>query len=245
MHLLIDLGNSRLKWALSRPGHWLTGVATHKDVDIATLLDGLWSGILAPERIVMSSVANEKVRHAIEYWTQVHWGSTPHLLNPSREQLGLINGYREPGALGADRWAALLGARGMSRRAFAVVDCGTAVTVDAVSGDGVFSGGVIMPGLRLLRMSIGAGTARVGFGEGNDSSCLGRATADCVAAGAAFGLVGAIERCLKEQERALDEELDVFLTGGDAPKIASRLERQTTLEPDLVLKGLARVAEAL
>lgn len=193
----------------------------------------------------MVSVATEQVTNALDGWIQDRWKLPAHRVHAGAGQLGVVNSYRQPQMLGADRWVALLGVRGLTERACAVVDCGTAVTVDALSSDGVFVGGVIFPGLRMLRESLGTGTAGIGSLDGDDSDCLARATADGVAAGALFGLAGAIERILSEQERALDQEMRVFVTGGDAPLLMSRLSRSAVEVPDLVLKGLARVAESL
>lgn len=245
MHLLIDLGNSRLKWARCGSGQWLSGATLHRDREMAALLDEAWDAVPTPTTIVMTSVATEETRRALEQWIRDRWAVTVHRVQAQRQQLDVVNTYRNPTALGADRWAALLGARGLTPRACAVVDCGTAVTLDALSAEGVFAGGVIFPGLRLLRQSLGAGTAGIGAMEGNDGSCLARATADGVAAGTLFGLAGAIERCLREQEQALGETMEVFMTGGDAALLALHLARPVLEVPDLVLKGLARVAEEL
>ena len=161
------------------------------------------------------------------------------------DQLGVKNSYREPGQLGADRWAALLAARGLTSMAACVVDCGTAVTVDALSANGEFLGGMIFPGLQLLRRSLMQGTQGVKVSEGNVMDCLARSTADGVAAGTLFGLAGAVDRLIAEYRQTLGEAMQVFLTGGDAPVLASRLQTATTPVPDLVLKGLARIAETL
>lgn len=245
MRLLVDLGNSRLKWAQQDSGQWLPGAKWYRDRDIAALLDEAWDGVPPPATVVMTSVAAETTRRALEQWIRDRWAVPVHRVQAQRRQLDVMNTYREPAALGADRWAALLGARGFTTHACAVVDCGTAVTLDVLSAEGVFVGGVIFPGLRLLRQSLGAGTAGIGAMEGDDSSCLARTTADGVAAGALFGLAGAIERCLREQERALGETLEIFMTGGDAALLALHLARPALEVPDLVLKGLARVAEEI
>jgi type III pantothenate kinase len=126
-----------------------------------------------------------------------------------------------------------------------VVDCGTAVTVDALSADGEFLGGAVFPGLRLLRDSLVQGTAGIPATEGDATDCLARSTADGVAAGTLFGLAGAVERLIDEYRRTLGETTRVFLTGGDAPALAARLRAAHTPVPDLVLKGLARIADTL
>jgi type III pantothenate kinase len=243
--LLVDLGNSRLKWAQSGEGRWLPDAVVHRGRDVTALLNQFWSELSVPERVLLVSVAGDAPTRELEVWLQAHWQMVPQRVHAQREQLGVRNSYREPPTLGADRWAALLGARGLTQGACAVVSCGTAVTVDALSADGEFAGGVIVPGLHLWRQSLGRGTAGIGELEGSDASCLARATADAVAAGALFGLAGAIERILDEQQRALQSEFDVFITGGDAALLMTRLARPVIEVPDLVLKGLLRVSEEL
>src|SRR5204863_2422782 len=120
------------------------------------------------------------------------------------------NGYRDKGTLGADRWAAMIGARSeMPASAAAVVNCGTAVTVDALSAGGEFVGGVILPGLFLQRSALATGTAALRVGEGDETSCLAMSTADAIAAGTLYGLAGAVERVCAEFERVLDETMKV------------------------------------
>ena len=171
------------------------------------------------------------------------WGVELRRVLSQREQLGVVNTYRDPSALGADRWAALLAARQHTQHDCAIVNCGTAVTIDVLTGEGVFAGGVIFPGLYLLRHSLDVGTAGVGSANGDDASRLAHSTADGVAAGTLFGLAGAIERMLLEYEYALSEPLEILLTGGDAPLLMSRLARPAVYVPDLVLKGVARAAQ--
>jgi type III pantothenate kinase len=243
--LLIDLGNSRLKWAHSAPSRWAYNVVTHRQRDITGVLDEAWSGFDKPARALFVSVAAEDSSRALESWIEKKWGVRARRLQSPAEQLGVINTYRDPATLGADRWAALLGARGLTQRACVVVSCGTAITVDALSADGVFAGGVIVAGLHLLRQTLSAGTAGIGMQNGDDSSCLAHATADGVAAGALFGLAGAIDRIVQEQERALDTDVEVYMTGGDSELLMSCLTRPAAHVPDLVLKGLARVVETL
>lgn len=245
MRLLADLGNSRLKWVQSAPGRWELGVALHQGEDMTRLLDEAWDALETPQRIVMTSVAAKETRRALEQWVTRRWSLMPYVVQAQRAQLGVTNSYREPAALGADRWAALIGARALAQAPACIVDCGTAVTVDALSADGVFLGGAIFPGLRLLRQSLAQGAAALPLALGDDSSCLARATADGIAAGTLLGLLGAIERMLVEQQKALGPGMQVFLTGGDAPLLAARLTQPAIVIPDLVLKGLARIADTL
>lgn len=245
MNLLIDLGNSRLKWALHGPGLWRTDAALLDKQDIAPLLDTVWDKIATPEKVVVCSVSTPERLRALEQWVQARWSVAPRIVRAQTEQLGVRNRYRQPEQLGVDRWVALIGARGLTTSAACVVDCGTAVTVDALSAEGEFLGGAVFPGLRLLRDSLVQGTAGIPATEGDATDCLARSTADGVAAGTLFGLAGAVERLIDEYRRTLGDTMQVFLTGGDAPALAARLRAAHTPVPDLVLKGLARIADTL
>jgi type III pantothenate kinase len=243
VNLLVDLGNSRLKWALHEAGRWHADAASLETAGMAPLLDRVWGGMSAPRQVVVCSVSEPRRLQALEHWAQARWSLAPRVIRSRAEQLGVTNRYREPEQLGADRWAALIGARGLTSAAACVVDCGTAVTVDALSARGEFLGGVIFPGLRLLRDGLARGTTGVKTADGSDADCLARSTADGVAAGTLFGLAGAVERLVHEHRRRLGDTMQVLLTGGDAPRLAPRLSVAFTPVPDLVLKGLARIAD--
>lgn len=244
--LLVDLGNSRLKWAEYGDQLWRSGAALLADEkNIAALLDQAWEKITPPQRVILCSVSSPERLQGLEQWARGRWKITAHIVCAQAQQLGVKNLYRRPEQLGADRWAALIGARGLTGSAACVVDAGTAVTVDALSASGEFLGGVIFPGLRLLRESLARGTVAIGATGGNVADCLGRSTEDGVAAGTLHGLAGAVERLVAGHRQALGEPLEIFLTGGDAPVLAAHLRVQATVVPDLVLKGLARIADSL
>jgi len=245
MNLLVDLGNSRLKWAQRDAGRWHADATLLESENMAPLLDRVWGGMTAPRQVVVCSVSDPRRLQTLGQWVRARWSLSPRIIRSRAEQLGVKNRYREPEQLGADRWAALIGARGLTASAACVVDCGTAVTVDALSAQGEFLGGAIFPGLRLLRGSLVQGTGGIKVADGSDTDCLARSTADGVAAGTLFGLVGAVERLIHEYRRTLGETMQVLLTGGDAPLLASRLSVAFTPVPDLVLRGLARIADSL
>jgi len=246
MNLLIDLGNSRLKWAQQAPDLWhIEAVPLDGKKDFVSLLNNAWGKITTPQKVLVCSVSTSERMQALEKWVQARWSVTPQIVRAQAEQLGVRNRYRQPEQLGVDRWVALIGARGLTSSAACVVDCGTAVTVDALSAEGEFLGGAVFPGLRLLRDSLVQGTAGIPATEGDATDCLARSTADGVAAGTLFGLAGAVERLIDEYRRTLGATTRVFLTGGDAPALAVRLRAAHTPVPDLVLKGLARIADTL
>jgi len=246
MNFLIDFGNSRLKWAQHASGLWRADAASlDGEKNIESLFEKVWGQIPKPHQVIVCSVSSLERLKTLEQWARARWSVTPHIVRPQAEQLGVKNLYRRPEQLGADRWAALIGARGLTDSAVCVVDAGTAVTVEALSAKGEFLGGAIFPGLQLLRDSLARGTEAIAPAEGNAADSLARSTADGVAAGTLFGLAGAVERLLDEYRRTLGETMQIFLTGGDAPALAAHLRVPVTMVPDLVLKGLARIADSL
>lgn len=246
MNLLIDLGNSRLKWAQHAAGLWRTdAILLDSEKNIESLFDKAWGKIAKPQRVIACSVSGPERLNALEQWARARWSLTPHIVRAQAQQLGVKNLYRQPQQLGADRWAALIGARGLTTSAACVADAGTAVTVEALSVKGEFLGGAIFPGLRLLRESLARGTEALPAVTGNAADCLGRSTEEAIAAGTLFGLAGAVERLIGEYRRSLGEPVEIFLTGGDAPVLAEHMRVKTTPVPDLVLRGLARIADSL
>jgi len=243
--VLVDLGNTRLKWAERTPQVWRTGELPVHGQELSGALDRVWAGLAVPDKVVLSSVRGAASQHALEKWIGQHWAVPLHVIQGQQELLGVRNIYREPTQLGTDRWAALIGARALTKNGACVVDCGTAVTLDALSPDGDFLGGVIFPGLDLLRASVVQGAQGVLTSAGDDSSCFAHATGDAVAAGTSFGLAGAIERVLREFRRDLGDAMEVLLTGGDAERVQPKLSSPVRLVPDLVLQGLARIADTL
>lgn len=242
MRLLIDLGNTRLKWALSAPPAWRIGAGVHRDRALAPLLQEAFGALSSVREVWVCSVASPEKREALATWCAEHWSVPPRFIAASAQLLDVRNGYRDPAQLGADRWAALVGARALSPAPLAIVDCGTAITIDALSADGEFVGGVILPGLALQRAALAQGTAALGVPASATPSCQARSTAEAIGAGTLMGIVGAIERITAEHRAALGEGMEVLLTGGDAAAVAPYLRLAFTEVPDLVLRGLERVA---
>jgi type III pantothenate kinase len=243
MNLLVDLGNSRLKWAWQTRGQLSMHVHDARGRQPRDVLEEAWGKEPAPGRLLVASVAGEAWCAALEEYARARWNLAPEFARSQPEQLGVCSAYRNPEGLGVDRWVALIGARATAPGAVCVVDCGTAVTVDALSAAGEHLGGAIFPGLHLLRESLARGTHAIGFAIGDASSVLAHATADGVAAGTLFGLAGAIERLIAAQEQRAGP-VRVLLTGGDAARLAPLLSHPVEQVPDLVLRGLARIAGA-
>ena len=240
MILLLDLGNSRCKWATADPAFRPGGALDYDDF-VEQLEDRL-ARIGRPARALAVSVAGEARTAPLADWLRARFGVALETVRAVNDQLGVVNGYDAPERLGADRWAALLGARARTAGAACVIDCGTAITVDALDRAGVFRGGVILPGVGLQRAAVQRGTQGVRAAPGEAKDCLARSTDDAVNSGVLFGIAGAIERIVEEQARVLGTPVTRLITGGDAPRLRPLLRMDTTPVPDLVLEGVARIA---
>ncbi len=244
MNLYIDIGNSRLKWAQGEPSGWTVQSAPLAGHDPGDLFEILWSTQAPPARLLVSSVARSEWSETLRRWARNRWSCQAEFIQATASAGGVRNCYREPGRLGVDRWAALVGARRLVEGAAIVVDCGTAVTVDALSAGGEFLGGVIMAGLAMQREGLARGTAGIGAPEDRPAGCLARDTVSAVAAGTLYGLAGAIDRVIAEQQRALAVSPAILLTGGDAERLLPLLSVTARHVPDLVLRGVHALGEA-
>jgi type III pantothenate kinase len=159
-----------------------------------------------------------------------------------RVQCGVHNSYDDPAQLGCDRWAALIGARRLYGGAAVVVNAGTALTVDALAGDGVFVGGIIMPGAQLMRTALAGHTAALKLQPGK-FSFFPNATGDAIISGAVDGLCGAVERMARFLEETGHTVPLCILSGGGAALIAPHLNLEVKVVDNLVLEGLLTIAQ--
>lgn len=241
--LVVDIGNSRLKWAHARARALSNiGVAVH-DGDIGACLDRAWASLPPPARVVFACVAGSGAAAAAQQWIETRWRQTPHQVQAAAAGYGIRNRYDTPEQLGADRWAALIGAWRLSPAAQCVIDCGTAVSLSVLNARGDFVGGALMPGLATARACLYARTP-LPPAAGIEAHSLARNTADAIAAGTLFGVVGGIERLLADYRAHVDAHLPAVLTGGDADIVAAQLSGTVAVVPNLVLGGLAYIAEA-
>lgn len=233
--LLIDAGNSRLKWAVVEDGRWRAqGTSNYAD----------WSALKANLTVgtdcFIASVANAAHEQQIASLLEA-MGVAATWLTARGEFAGVKNSYLNPQQLGVDRWMGLIAARQRSRDPVLVVSVGTAMTVDALSADGVFLGGLIVPGVNMMRQALLQGTARVAEASGHWQA-FPLTTADAVQSGIVAALCGAIQ----QQHARLAEFSTIaphcLLTGGDAEMLLPHLSVQAEHVPVLALEGIERVA---
>ena len=244
--LVLDAGNSRVKWGLHSGLGWVAQGATPNG-EIGTLALRQWHNLPRPAGAVGVNVAGEAVRMRIEALL-ARWRVTPAWLTASAAACGVVNGYARPEQLGADRWAALVAAR---RRAGAtdlfpapvvVVNAGTAVTIDTLDGDGRFRGGVILPGLRLMLQALADNTSGLKAPPGTYQDFPTR-TADALYSGAVQAICGAIELARKRMQ-SHDAVVKCLLAGGAAAEIAPHLSGDPEVVENLVLEGVLELAQA-
>ena len=239
-NLLIDLGNSRVKWATARDNDWSEGQPFENNgtqTDFAVWRD------LKPANIFVSNSAGDSCYQHLCDWCSGLWNLSPQTLEAQIEQAGLKNGYRAPNQLGVDRWLAMVAARQIYPGAFVVVDCGTAITVDSVSEKGQFLGGVISSGARTMISALKAKAPHLSSGAMNYSGVFNLDTQNAIDSGALIFVAGGIERVLREAESSLGSGFPVVMTGGSAPAIASLIDGPVDIRPDLVLRGMQVVIE--
>jgi type III pantothenate kinase len=248
MILLLDQGNSRLKWVLVREdgGVCLSGVVVN-ELCVVDEMKRLLPTLTEPVSAVhVSFVAGEIRRRDLEGAVRTVFGVHPSFCQASVAFRTLRNGYVNSTQLGVDRWMAMVGAWSGEETALLVVDVGTALTVDAVSADGMHLGGGIVPGVRLQRKSLGINAAMVESSAGQGCGVSwGRDTAGAITCGIWRSLAALVDAAADELANNSGGGCRVVLTGGDADALASHLRVPFSVDEFLVFRGIwATVAPA-
>jgi type III pantothenate kinase len=245
--LLVDLGNTRIKWAqLGANGPGRMRAAAHRGWRRADFMRALFPARVT--RVIAVSVAAPAVERRFAAAVRAATGAAPRFVRSERSAGGVRSGYRDVWRLGADRWVALVGARAcVARSAVCVVDIGTATTIDLLDATGRHRGGAILPGPdlmidALLRDTGGIRRRAQQRAARAAPSSFARDTASALRAGAALATAGAIEHAWRDAGRELGVKPRLLLTGGAAATIGGRLALRHQLVPDLVLRGLAVLA---
>lgn len=244
--LLVDIGNSRVKWARAAGG--VLGV--QRAAEYARWSADDWRSALfgqAPvERVFVASVAGESSLTALDAAARAATGRGIDRVATQREAGGVVNGYAQPELLGVDRWLAAIGGYQLVRGACVVADVGTAATVDVIGPGGRHHGGYIVPGPRLMVGSLLEGTSDLA--EFRAASPVSHAetfadnTRDAIERGCRVALAAWLERAVADATQLLRVEPPLLVTGGAASEILPHLGITGMHVPDLVLRGLAAAA---
>jgi len=248
--LLLDAGNTRLKWAyIDTPAAGelrATGVCSYADNGFPAQLQSAWGALPGIDKVLLSCVAGDAIKSVLGDIVRRCWGVSPDLLRSETAYAGIINGYTDPSQLGVDRWLAMIGGR-LSLAAPApmwIVDCGTAVTVDYVDRDGHHRGGLILPGLMMMHERMTATTAALKTFHSDEPNLpesvdeLATDTASALARGIMLTLVASLDRIVSTDDTGVR-----IISGGDGAVIAPYLSGRWLSRPNLVLEGMAVYAE--
>jgi type III pantothenate kinase len=242
--LAIDVGNTRLKWALYASPQPGAAVMAHGAVfleRIDQLSDHDWKKLPAPASMLGCVVAGDSIRRRVEEQMEI-WDFDPRWVVSSNHAAGVTNGYEHPARLGADRWVAMIGAwhhvrsRGGPRPVL-VVMVGTAVTVDALDETGHFLGGLILPGFGVMQAALEMGTAglRVPTGEVVDFPTN---TSDALMSGGVNAMAGAVERMYRKLRAKTGLEPMLLMSGGASPKLSPVTDLKLEVIDWLIFDGL-------
>jgi type III pantothenate kinase len=256
MNLLLDIGNTNLRW-VRQLGQDLGEVgAVRHGGGVPLDLLAAWESLEAPRRVLLANVGGATVARAVTRVVRALWGLDAETVEVRESCLGLRVAYADPSRLGVDRWLAMLGAQAGQGGAALIVDAGTAVTYDLLLRGGRHLGGLILPGIEVMRSAL-LGNTQISVGFETDPGLplaqpWGVDTRAAVGAGGIQAL-GALadrlharlaERCRQESGSEPDWDVPrILLTGGDAERLAPAIGQPIQVIPDLVLQGLARLAE--
>lgn len=262
-YLLIDAGNSRIKWALAAVDGRYLHVGTTRVQEISTrtsMLDSEdnpdWVGLPVPSAAWISNVAGHTVASRINALVDAYWLGLPRTtICAAVRQCGVTNGYAQPHTLGSDRWAGLIGAHeAFPNENLLIATLGTATTLEALHADGRFVGGLIAPGWSLMMRSLGARTAQLPtldvcnarnllISNNWPKSFFASDTHRSVSAGCALAQVALIERLWTDLQSEWQMEVRLVISGGAADDvITNTLKIPYTRYDELVLAGLALIA---
>ena len=261
MTLLVDVGNTRLKWRwLPGPaGVALDGVLPVAEVNAATLAEQFaagWGGNAEPCDALLSCVADETLAAAVVHAAKL-LGCRPYRMQSAAEAYGVRNGYVQPELLGVDRWLGLLAARSRWQGPVCMVGVGTALTVDLLDANGQHHGGLLVPGPELMQEALVTRTARIGaaarLAEPRVADGLGVNTGGAMHEGGLLAAAALAQRAAQDFAARTGAPVWLCLTGGGAEAVSERLPKNAPwpagiagmeVQPDLVLQGLAVMAAA-
>ncbi len=245
--LAIDVGNTRLKWALYQTPHrkaplLAQGAEFLENID--KLAEGAWATLPPPDRMLGCIVAGDALKRRVAEQMEI-WDVEPFWVVARSTEAGVTNGYDVPSRLGADRWVAMIGAwhRLLAQgpaRPLVVVMVGTAVTVEAIDATGKFIGGLILPGHGIMLRAMESGTAGLHVPTG-DVCEFPTNTSDALTSGGTFAIAGAVERMVQHVRAHCGAEPKCIMTGGAGWKMAPSMSVQFELVDNLIFDGLLEI----
>tara|TARA_B110000971_G_scaffold89563_1_gene92134 strand:- start:1690 stop:2478 length:789 start_codon:yes stop_codon:yes gene_type:complete len=246
--LAIDVGNTRLKWALyesAQPHAAMLASGVKFLEHIETLAEDDWADLPAPATMLGCIVAGDPVKRRVQEQMDI-WHVEPRWVVPGDSEAGVTNGYDHPTRLGADRWVAMIGAyqrmlASGKPQPCVVVMVGTAVTIESIDASGQFLGGVILPGHGIMLRALESGTAGLHVPTGEVVS-FPTNTSDALTTGGTFAIAGAVAHVVNLVQAQCGQPAVCYMTGGAGWKMAPSMSVPVQLVDGLIFDGLLEIA---
>ncbi len=249
MILLVDVGNTYLKWAIVR-NHVIAKQESvmHRNRELKLLFQQIWSEIKEIQIVWISNVAGDLMRVSLTQWIEQYWQITPFFARSTAQACGVTSAYQYPEQLGIDRWLALIGAHHLVEGNVCIADCGTAITVDLLSATGTHLGGMIAPGITAMQSILLTETAALTKLMGNTENYTtlefeAKNTTQGIWSGIHYMVIGFLSYLLSEIEKKYQQAFILVITGGNAATLQPFLPKTHQHIPDLVLQGLKVMAD--
>ena len=246
MILLVDIGNTAIKWATSEDLVNLNNSDAEYYVrsQFSDVLESRWLDMVAPQRLMVSNVAGQEIEESLMHWTSNHWQINPEFVYVVDDTCEVKLAYQDTSQFGVDRWLAIIAAWKKFGNALCIVDCGTAITIDGVSDRGCHLGGMILPGIQLMQQSLvehAQGISEIENIQGKSE--LANNTQQGVASGSTMAVVSLVDRLVNDMQAEYSNKVSCVITGGGAQQVLQLLEFDFEFDSNLVLQGLAWVAK--
>lgn len=241
MKLLVDAGNSRLKWA------WWDGAALHDACAVGNAemdFSALWKDGRNADAAWIASVAPASSNAALAGAIRERFGIEPVFAATRAQACGVRVAYAQPADLGVDRFLGLIAAHAQIRTPAAIASCGTALTLDALAADGTHLGGLIAAGPQLAQNALRGGAARLAAIPAGRVAEIADNSADAVESGTWLSAAALVERFLTRAAWRMGGTPALILTGGGASRLSALLDVPHRIDAELVLRGLAMLADA-
>ena len=242
MHLLVDIGNTSIKWA-TWDGADLANLGSAKHCGALPIdLLAAWDSLEGIAGVVLARVGPSSVGDAVVTVVAARWRCDVTLVATSAQAHGVRIAYAEPARLGVDRFLALIGAHASQTGPKLIVDAGTATTYDLLLADGSHLGGLILPGIEIMRGSVLAGTQIPRYEPAEADQAWATGTAEAVAAASIQAPAALAERLYHRLCDRTSQTPTLIITGGDAERLLPAVHTEAIHRPELVLSGLSRFA---
>jgi len=242
MNLLVDLGNTRLKWALQDVDGLRVGTPVDHSRPLLRELETVWNDAPPVTRALVSSVGRPRLEAELVQAIRARFRVEPEFVSTAAEAGGVRIAYAQPHKFGVDRFVALIALRAQHAGATVLASVGTALVLDALDADGRHLGGLIAPSPALMQQALLGATARVSASDAARIVELADDTEDAVRSGCWLAAASLVERFHSRVRVRLGDDVTLVLAGGAAAELAPLLASPARIEADLVLRGLAQLA---